>query len=219
MRSLPSSSSSESPGCSVARISGCGSCTREASPSSSSRSNRNRCPSTSSTLSFSKTPTRSLGPCRSARMAMGWSHFFSMLRMMSSSSFFSSWAPWLKLRRKTSAPARNSFSIISKVHEAGPSVASCLVALVHRREATLVAWAASTLSLMSTGSMATINGRRRCGSAAARLAMLFPAPFLLTSTLDLGPWEAVNAEAVAVRTRTSKTTKKDFMLTVSMNEY
>src|SRR4051794_40347979 len=35
--------------------------------------------------------------------------------------------PWLKLRRNTSAPARNSRSTISGADEAGPSVATTLV--------------------------------------------------------------------------------------------
>jgi hypothetical protein len=37
-----------------------------------------------------------------------------------------------KLRRKTSAPAKKSFSIISLDDDAGPSVATCLVDLRHR---------------------------------------------------------------------------------------
>mmetsp|Transcript_13792 Transcript_13792/g.20315 ORF Transcript_13792/g.20315 Transcript_13792/m.20315 type:complete len:273 (+) Transcript_13792:1176-1994(+) len=130
--SLPSSKSRISPGLSTVRISGWGSCTRQASPGSSLISNRNFCPSTSSTLSSSKMPTRSLGPWRSARMAMGWFHFSSTARMMSTSSCFSLCFPWLKLRRKTSAPAKKSFSIISKVELAGPRVATCFVAFFQR---------------------------------------------------------------------------------------
>ena len=38
---------------------------------------------------------------------------------------FSSCDPWEKFRRKTSAPERNNFSIISNVFDAGPRVASC----------------------------------------------------------------------------------------------
>lgn len=41
----------------------------------------------------------------------------------SRTSAFSSWAPCEKLSRKTSTPARNSFSICSNVQDAGPSVA------------------------------------------------------------------------------------------------
>jgi hypothetical protein len=46
----------------VFNISGCGSRTRYESPGSSDMSNVNVCPSTSMTLSFANTPTRSLGP-------------------------------------------------------------------------------------------------------------------------------------------------------------
>jgi hypothetical protein len=63
---------------------------------------------------------------------MGWLYFSSTSRIMSSSSFFCSWLPWEKLSRKTSAPAKNSFSIISFEDEAGPSVTTCLVDFLHR---------------------------------------------------------------------------------------
>jgi hypothetical protein len=71
---------------------------------------------------------------------MGWLYFSSISRIIMRSSFFCSWLPWEKLSRKTSAPAKNSFSIISLVDEAGPSVTTCLVDLRHRC-ATLGTWA------------------------------------------------------------------------------
>lgn len=76
--------------------------------------------------------TRSFGPCKSPRAAIGWLYCSSTDRMVSSNSFFCSCDPCEKLRRNTSAPARNSFSIVSRSDEAGPRVASCLVDLRHR---------------------------------------------------------------------------------------
>mmetsp|Transcript_14899 Transcript_14899/g.44919 ORF Transcript_14899/g.44919 Transcript_14899/m.44919 type:complete len:223 (+) Transcript_14899:847-1515(+) len=72
--SLPSSSSTVSSTLSVFIISGCGMETRVSSPSSSVfRSKRKSCPSLSTTFS-ANLPTRCFGPCRSARMQMGWSY-------------------------------------------------------------------------------------------------------------------------------------------------
>lgn len=51
---------------------------------------------------------------------------------MRSNSFFCSWEPCEKLSRKTSAPAKKSFSIISLVELAGPKVTTCLVDLRQR---------------------------------------------------------------------------------------
>jgi hypothetical protein len=76
--------------------------------------------------------TRNLGPCKSPRMAIGCEYFSSISRIIKSRSFFCSCEPCEKLRRKTSAPARNNFSIISLVDEAGPKVATCLVDLRQR---------------------------------------------------------------------------------------
>ena len=76
--------------------------------------------------------TRNFGPCKSPRAAIGWLYCSSTDRMVSSNSFFCSCEPCEKLRRNTSAPARNNFSIVSRSDEAGPRVASCLVDLRHR---------------------------------------------------------------------------------------
>ena len=69
---LPSSMSSVLPGSSASRISGCGSFTRVASPSASSRSKRNLSPTLSSNLASSlNMPQRCFGPCRSASTPIG----------------------------------------------------------------------------------------------------------------------------------------------------
>ena len=71
-RSRPSSSSSSVPGLSAAKISGCGSGARVASPGvSRSRSRRNGAPSTSLTGPSANVPMRSFGPCRSSSTPIG----------------------------------------------------------------------------------------------------------------------------------------------------
>ncbi len=47
----------------------------------------------------------------------------STLRIISTAAAWSAWAPWLKFRRKTSAPALNSSSMRSGLVVAGPRVA------------------------------------------------------------------------------------------------
>ena len=74
-----------------------------------------------------KAATRSFGPWRSTRIAIGCFSSRSIVRMTSIFSGSFSRGRWLMLRRKTSAPARNSFSIISGVSEAGPRVAMIFV--------------------------------------------------------------------------------------------
>ena len=81
-RTLPSSSSSVWPGSSAARISGCGRCTRCSSPGALSSSRTNSAPFLSITpLSLWNAPTRSFGPCRSARMPIGRPKSFSTARI------------------------------------------------------------------------------------------------------------------------------------------
>ncbi len=70
-RSLPSSSSSDWPASITSNSSGCGRQTRCALPGVGSRSSVNSLSGFSTTLPSANTPTRSLGPCRSARMAIG----------------------------------------------------------------------------------------------------------------------------------------------------
>jgi len=48
------------------------------------------------------------------------------------SSFFCSWDPCEKLSLKTSAPAKNNFSIISLLELAGPNVTTCFTDFLHR---------------------------------------------------------------------------------------
>ncbi len=104
-RILPSLTSSCDPGSSAAKISGWGRQTRAESPSASSRSSRNAAPSISSSSPRAKVPTRSFGPWRSARIAIGLSSSSSIWRMMRCRSAMPAWSPWLMLRRNTSAPA------------------------------------------------------------------------------------------------------------------
>ncbi len=70
-RNLPSSISSAWPGRSAARISGCGRCTRVASPAAGSESSTKLSPFLSCTPPSAKAPTRSFGPCRSTRIPIG----------------------------------------------------------------------------------------------------------------------------------------------------
>ncbi len=125
-RILPSLTSRVDPGSSAAKISGCGRFTRVASPSAASRSSRNRAPASSIAGPPANTPQRSLGPCRSARIAIGRPTSSSTCRIRSWRRAMSAWVPWLMLSRNTSAPARNSARIISIVSEAGPRVATIL---------------------------------------------------------------------------------------------
>ena len=81
-RILPSFTSRVVPSSSALKISGCGKQTRALVPAVSSRSNRNFCPSTSSSSSLAKTPTRSFGPCKSAKIAIGLSSSRSISRMI-----------------------------------------------------------------------------------------------------------------------------------------
>ena len=70
-RSLPSSISSASPGLMAAKISGCGSCTRVASPGVASVSRMKSWPLSISAAPSLNVPSRSFGPCRSTRMPIG----------------------------------------------------------------------------------------------------------------------------------------------------
>lgn len=76
--------------------------------------------------------TRSLGPCKSPNTAIGWAYFSSISRIMLSNSRFCSCAPCEKFNRKTSAPARKSFSIMSLEELAGPNVTTCFVDFLQR---------------------------------------------------------------------------------------
>ena len=122
-RSLPSSSSSSVPASSAAKISGWGRLARLASPAAGSRSRRKDAPAASVTLPSAKRPTRSLGPCRSISTPIGRPISCSTSRIVRRRSAWSSWLPWLKFRRKTSAPASASARICSRLELAGPRVA------------------------------------------------------------------------------------------------
>mmetsp|Transcript_21396 Transcript_21396/g.82962 ORF Transcript_21396/g.82962 Transcript_21396/m.82962 type:complete len:253 (-) Transcript_21396:321-1079(-) len=125
-RSLPSSSSSSAPGARAAKISGCGRLTRRASPGASPSSSRNGCDSASVTEPSANAPTRSFGPCRSARMPIGRPTSRSSSRRIAKRSRCAAASPWLKFRRKTSTPAANSRWIVSLSELAGPRVATIL---------------------------------------------------------------------------------------------
>ena len=124
---LPSSSSSRWPASMPAKISGCGNCTRSASPGLASWSNAKIAPLSSIAGPLAKAPTRSFGPCRSHRMPIGRAYFASTARIAATSSRMRSCEEWLMLMRNVSAPASNSLPIISGLPEAGPSVATILV--------------------------------------------------------------------------------------------
>ena len=111
----------------ASRISGWGSCTRRLSPGLGLRSSRKPWPLCRWTRPPWKRPTRSFGPCTSARMPMGRPTASSRARIMPIRAAWSSWEPWLKLRRNTSAPPWNSRISTSGVELAGPSVAMILV--------------------------------------------------------------------------------------------
>ena len=70
-RTRPSSSSSSMPVRRALKISGCGICTRVASPGVGSRSNRIVWPGLTSISTSANRPSRSLGPCRSASTPSG----------------------------------------------------------------------------------------------------------------------------------------------------
>ena len=121
---MPSSKRISLPLFRTSNISGWGSATREASPGSSSRSNRKAWPDIIFVLPFSITPIRSLGPCRSTRTAIGRLNLLSNPRMMANRDLCSACVPWLKFNRKTSAPASNSFEIEPLSFAEGPKVAT-----------------------------------------------------------------------------------------------
>ena len=76
-------------------------------------------PGCSATLPPAKLPTRSFGPCTSARMPIGRSTVCSSARIMVMRAAWSSCVPWLKFSRNTSAPAWNSAAISSGVRAGG----------------------------------------------------------------------------------------------------
>ena len=124
---LPSSSKSVWPGSMAAKISGCGSCARLASPGAGSSSRVKISPLVSVAGPAAKLPTLSLGPCRSTRMPIGRPCSSSTARIVATSSRMRSWLVWLMLMRKTSAPAVNSFAITLRSEDAGPRVATIFV--------------------------------------------------------------------------------------------
>ena len=155
-RSLPSSSSSVWPGSMAAKISGCGSETRVASPGAGLVSSTKISPGISVTGLVAKLPTRSFGPCRSTRIPIGRPCSTSTARIDATSSRMRSCVVWLILMRKTSAPARNRRAIMLGSEDAGPRVATILVRRSRRISFGFAAEAA-----------ASRVGRRRAASFAA----------------------------------------------------
>ncbi len=125
--SLPSSSSRCEPIWAAAMISGWGRLARRESPGVGLRSRRKGFPLVRTTAPPMKRPTRSFGPCTSARMPIGCLERASRSRIRSILRPWSSWLPCEKLSRKTSAPAWNSCASISALELAGPRVATILV--------------------------------------------------------------------------------------------
>ncbi len=126
-RTLPSSISTTWPSCSACKISGCGKCTRVASPGVVSESKMKLSPRFNSTAPSLKRPMRSFGPCRSSRIAIGRPNSCSSERMICTRSRMSSWLAWLMLMRNTSAPARNRSAMAARWAVAGPKVATILL--------------------------------------------------------------------------------------------
>ena len=79
---------------------------------------------------FTKLPIRNFGPCKSAKIQVGWLYFFSKDLIISTFFRCSSIELWEKLSLKTSAPVIKIFSIISEVFDAGPRVAYILAFLL-----------------------------------------------------------------------------------------
>ena len=79
---------------------------------------------------FVKLPIRNFGPCKSAKMQVGWLYFFSKDLIISTFFRCSSIVLWEKLSLKTSVPAEKIFSIVSEEFDAGPSVANILAFLL-----------------------------------------------------------------------------------------
>ena len=126
-RTLPSSIRRSPPGSAALKISGCGRGMRLAVPGAGSRSKRSFWPIVNSIGPLAKAPSRSLGPCRSMRIATGCFNCFSRARICSTRWRWSSCTPWLKLRRNTSAPASNRARSRSVLADDGPRVATILV--------------------------------------------------------------------------------------------
>ena len=125
--SLPSSISRRAPGCSAAKISGCGRPTRDALPISDERSKTKLSPAASTTPS-STGPTRCFGPCRSARIQTGCPVSSSSARMAPIRLACSPCVPCEKFRRNTLTPASSNARNASGVPLSVPMVATILVA-------------------------------------------------------------------------------------------
>ena len=103
--SMPSSSRIRSPGLTALGRSLYWIGTRPGSPRMGSVVNINSSPCTSGTPPSRILPVRSLGPCRSARMAIGFCSSSETVRTRSIVSAWYSWVPWLMLRRAMFMPA------------------------------------------------------------------------------------------------------------------
>src|SRR3954471_10537192 len=85
-------------------------------------------PGSSSTLPSANLPTRIFGPCRSAMMATSRPARWAASRTRRARSMWSWAVPWLKFSRITLTPARINCSRSLGSLEAGPRVATILVA-------------------------------------------------------------------------------------------
>ena len=81
------------------------------------------------TTPSSTSPTRNLGPCRSARIVIGWPVSCATSRITLWRSAWSSWVPWLKFIRKALAPASTMALMQSLSLLLGPNVAKIRVAV------------------------------------------------------------------------------------------
>ena len=130
---LPSSIRMRWPGASELRISGCGSCTRAASPGRESLSRTKTSPLCNSEPSSANRPSLSFGPCRSTSTPIGLPASSSSARIIATRSRIASCEAWLMLMRKTSAPAANRAATVSWSAEAGPRVAMIFTRRLRRK--------------------------------------------------------------------------------------
>ena len=100
---------------------------RPGSPTMSSVVRVTRSPARSGTPPACMMPTRSLGPCRSARMATGLPSSSDRARMRRMFSACPSWSPCEKFSRATSMPAFIISRKVSGSRLAGPMVQTILV--------------------------------------------------------------------------------------------
>src|SRR5699024_10521156 len=74
---------------------------------------------------------RIFGPCRSAKIATGWSRSDDAWRTVLNVVVWTSWSPWLKFIRATLTPALMSSLVVLYPCVAGPNVATIFACLIY----------------------------------------------------------------------------------------